>query len=224
MRILIVGGEKLVYFLGRTFISKGHTVVVINRDREDCTRLARRLRATVVHGDGSDPRILEEAEAQAADAVVAATPNDEDNLAICQLARERFRVARTLALVNDPDNEMVFKELGVRAASTTRILAGLIEQHAGFDDVVSLLPLAEGKVTATEVVLDAESPAAGKALSDIALPADALVAIVLRGGQPLIPRGSTVLRPNDRLIVITLPETHGRALRLLTGDDTNGRS
>lgn len=222
MRILIVGGEKLVYFLARSFLAKGHEVTVINRSREECSRLARRLKATIIHGDGSDPQILDEAEAAAADAMVAATPNDQDNLVICQLARERFKVARTLALVNDPDNEMVFKELGIRAASTTRILSGLIEQHAGYEEIINLAPLAEGKVNATEIILRADSPVAGKALAEIALPPDCLVAIVLREGHPIIPRGNTVLTVGDHVVVMTMPENHGQVLRLLTGDERPG--
>ena len=222
MRILIVGGEKLVYFLTRTFTAKGHAVTVINRHREECSRLGRRLKATIVYGDGSDPKILDEAEAAAADAVVAATPNDQDNLVICQLAREKFKVTRTLALVNDPDNEMVFQELGIRAASTTRILSGLIEQHAGYEEIVNLAPLAEGKVNATEIVLRSDGPVTGRPLADVALPPDCLVAIVLRDSHPIIPRGNTVLLAGDHLVVMTLPENHGQVLRLLTGDERPG--
>jgi trk system potassium uptake protein TrkA len=219
MNILVVGGGKLVYFLSRTFISKGHTVTVINRDREECTQLSRRLKATVVYGDGSDPQILREAGADTADAVLSVTPNDQDNLVICQLADIRFHVPRTLALVNDPDNEEVFRQLGITAAfSTTRILSNLIEQRASFEDIINLIPVGEGKVNVTEVVLGESSPVVGRPLIDIALPENSLIATIMRNGQPIVPRGATVLQVGDRLIVMTLPENHGQVLRLLTGD------
>jgi len=219
MDILIVGGGKTVYFLCRTFLSKGHKVTLINRDLDECTWLARRLKAIVVYGDGSDPQILEEAGAYTANAVLAVTPNDQDNLVICQLANLRFRVPRTLALVNDPDNEEVFKQLGITAAfSTTRVLASLIEQRAGFEDITNLIPAAEGKVNITEIELKETSPIIGKPLRDIALPENSLVASILRNGQPIVPRGATVLQAGDRIIVTTLPENHGQVLRMITGD------
>lgn len=219
MNILIVGGGKLVYFLSRTFISKGYSVTIINRDREECSWLARRLKATAVYGDGSNPQILEEAGAGTADAVLAVTPNDQDNLVICQLASLRFHVLRTLALVNDPDHEEVFRQLGITSAfSTTRVLSSLIEQRAEFEGITNLLPVGEGKVNVTEVVLEATSPVVGRALRDIAFPENSLIACLLREGQPIVPRGTTMLQAQDRLIVMTLPENHGQVLRALTGD------
>lgn len=218
MNILIVGGEKLIYFLSRTFISKGYKVTIINRNKEECTWLARRLNATVVYGDGSDPQILEEAGAYATDAILAVTPNDQDNLVICQIADLRFHIPRTLALVNDPDNEEVFQKLGVTAISTTHILSNLIEQRAGFEEITNLIPVGEGKVNITEIVLKEVSPVIGKALIDIALPENSLVATVLRDEKPIVPRGSTVLQAEDHLIVITLPENHGQVLKILAGE------
>lgn len=218
MNILIVGGGKVVYFLCRTFLSKGYNVTVVNRDQDECTRLARRLKATVVYGDGSDPQILEEAGADTADAVLSVTPNDQDNLVICQLADLRFRVSRTLALVNDPDNEEVFQQLGITAISTTHILSSLIEQRTGFEEITNLIPVGEGKVNLTEIVLREHSPVVGRPLRDIALPEHSLVAYVLRQDRPIVPRGATILQAEDRVIVITLPENHGQVLRALTGN------
>lgn len=219
MNVLIVGGEKLVYFLARLFTSKGHSVTVINRAQRECTRLARRLKSTIVYGDGSDLTILEEAGARSADAVLAATPNDEDNLVICQLASFHFGVPRTLALVNDPDNEEVFQKLEITSAiSITRLLASLIEQRTGFDDIINLVPVGEGKLNITEVSLKKTSPVVGKTLMEIALPENSLIASIMRNEEPIVPRGPTELAAGDRLVLITLPENHGRVLKKLTGD------
>lgn len=219
MNVLVVGGGKVIYFLCRTFISKGYKVTVINRDKDECIRLARRLKITVVYGDGSDPQILEEAGADTTDAVLAVTPNDQDNLVICQLADLRFRVPRTLALVNDPDNEEVFRQLGITAVfSTTRILSSLIEQRSGFEEIVNLIPVGEGKVNVTEVMLKETSPVVGRSLRDITLPENSIVACVLSNDKLIIPRGTTVLQNRDRIIVISLPENHGQVLKALTGD------
>ncbi|MFO7898508.1 MAG: TrkA family potassium uptake protein [Planctomycetota bacterium] len=218
MNVLIAGGGKTLYFLCRTFLAKGHDVTVINRDREECVELSKRLKISVVQGDASDPVILEEAGAHAADAVLAVTPHDQDNLAICQLARIQFDAPRAVALANDPDNEDVFTKLGVTAFSTTRVITSLIEQRTVLDDVVNLVPVGEGKVNITEIVLSDDSPAAGKVLRDLELPEGSLVAVVLRDDETVVPGGATKLRTGDRIVLITLPGNHGPALRAITGE------
>ena len=218
MRVLIIGGGKTLYFLCRNFAAKGYEVVIINRNQAECVRLARQLSATVVYGDGSDARILKEAGAIRADAVLAITPNDQDNLIICQLASLRFGVPRTIALANDPDNADVFDKLGVSSFSTTHIISSLIEQRASLEQIINLLPVGEGQVNVTEIVLAADSPVAGKLLKDIELPENALIAVVIRGNQPIVPRGANDLLAGDRVVLITLPENHGRVLKAFTGE------
>jgi trk system potassium uptake protein TrkA len=218
MKILIAGSGKTLYFLSRSFASKGHEVVVINRNREECVQLARQVSATVVCGDASDARILKEAGAIGADAVLAITPNDQDNLVICQLASLQFGVPRAVALTNDPENAEVFDMLGVSAFSTTHIVSSLIEQRASLEQITNLLPVGEGRVNVTEIILDADSPVAGRRLRDIDLPENALVAVVIRNNQPIVPRGANQLLGGDRLVLITLPENHGPVLKAFTGE------
>jgi len=93
----------------------------------------------------------------------------------------------------------------------------MIEQRVSYREIVSMLPVGEGKVNLTEVVLDSGAPAAGKTLMEIGLPEDCLVAVILRDDRPLIPRGATMLKQQDRLVLMTLPENHREAIRLLTG-------
>lgn len=218
MRVFIVGGGNTLYFLCRNFTAKGYEVVIVNKDREECIHLAQQLSATVVCGDGSDPKILREAGAMGADALLAITPKDEDNLVICQLASLLYGVPRTLALANDPDNAEVFENLGVPAFSTTRIIGSLIEQRASLEQIANCLPVGEGLVNVTEIVLDSKSPVAGKQLKDIDLPENALVAVVIREGIPIIPRGASLLVQGDRVVLITMPENHGPVLRAFTGE------
>ncbi len=220
MNTLIIGGGKIVYFLSKTFLSKGYSVTIINRKKDECARLARQLKATVVFGNATDPQILKEAQAPSMDAVLAITPNDEDNLIICQLAKLNFGIEKTLALVNDPGNEDIFRQLGVTTAfSTTRMISSLIEQRAGLEEIVSLFPVAENKVNITEVALPKESPVVGKSLTEIKLPGDCLIGCILRDNEAVIPRGETILNADDRLVLITLPENHGPVLKLLMGNN-----
>jgi trk system potassium uptake protein len=221
MKIILVGGGKILYFLARTFISKGHETVIINRMREDCEDLTRRLETLVLCGDGSDPTMLVEAGADEADVVVALTPHDPENLMICKLSEVRFHVPRTFALVNDPALEDVFHSLGVtRAFSTTSIVSSLIEQIIAVDAITNLIPIESGKITVTQVTLDENSPAAGLAVSQLAFPKQAILGCVIRkDGEIIIPRGNTVLQLGDRVVAIALPISQGRVLETLLGPE-----
>ncbi|GMV40049.1 MAG: potassium transporter Trk [Myxococcales bacterium] len=218
MRLIIVGGGRLVYFLVRTMLAKGHRVTIIDRDRANCDHLARALDALVLAGDGTDPDLLDEAGAGSADQVLALTPEDHVNLVVCQLALRRFMVPRVVALVNDPDNERVFRKLGIETTfSAIPVLASLIEQRSAFGDLVDLMPVADGRIRVSEVVLPTASPLAGMALAETRLPAGALIGAVVRGDATIVPNGATVLTAGDRLVVIALPESHDRLLRMLGG-------
>ncbi len=217
MRILIVGGGKLIYFLSRALISKGHKVTVIDKSWEGGSRLAKQFRINIVHGDGSDPEILEDAGAFYSDALLALTSYDQDNFTICQMADAYFQIPRILTLVNDPDNEKVFRNLGIGdAISTTHILTSLIEQKAIFEDIVNLTPVGEGKVNITEVVLKKTARVVNRPLESMKLPKDCLIAGLIRKGTPIIPHGKTRLRPGDRVILVSLPGNHDEALKVLT--------
>ena len=219
MHIIIVAEQKLAYFLCRTFQAKNYEVTVINRDREDCSWLARRTSATIVLGEASSPQVLQDAGAETVDAILAAAPRDEDNLVICQLAEMKFHVPRIISLVNDPDNEQVFRQLGIaNTFSTTLLLSSLIEQRVDSVGISNLIPVAEGKITVTEVRLTEKSPAAGKAMSEIKMPENSLVACVLREDQAIVPRGTTVISGSDRLIVISVPQNLSAAMKTLTGE------
>jgi len=220
MRYILMGGGKTAYFLARDFISKGHTVTLIIRNGDEATAFSRQIRATVLHGDGSDPALLEAAGARRADVFLALTPHDEDNLIACQLAQSMFGLPRTMAVVNDPENEAIFQQLGINVAvSATRIITTLIEEQTTFDAITNLFPVAEGRIVVTEVRLDADSPALGKNLQSLMLPEGALVAGILRGETVIVPRGSTQLQQSDRLILVTQPDNYGEALRTLIGED-----
>jgi len=219
MNILIIGSGKVIYFLIKAFVAKGHQVTVINQNRDEGIQLARRLKAIIVSGDGSDPKILEEAGAATADVLLAVTPHDQDNLVICQLGDKRFHIPRTLALVNDPDNEEVFQKLGIITAfSTTKIISSLIEQRTAIDGITNLMPVAEGKINVTEIELKETSFAAGQSLRNIGMPANSLIACNLRNDQPIIPSGATVLQAGDKLITITQPENHGQIIKIFTDE------
>lgn len=216
MRVILIGEGRGVHFLAQTFLRHDHTVTVVTREATDAAKCATLRGVTVVHGDGTSPTLLADAGARGADLVLAATPRDADNLVACQLARTAFAVPRVVAIVDDPDNEAVFRALDIHAISFSHTIAHLVEQWATCDRVKNLLAAAEGRVTLSEVTLDAAAALGGRAIADAGLPRDALIACVLREDETIVPRGATELRAGDRVLLVALPEAHAEALRLLT--------
>lgn len=219
MHIIIVGGDEMVYFLARQLQDKGNHITIINKSQLRCNQLFQQTRATVVHGDGTSLASLEGAGARMADVLLALTPYDQDNLISCQIAQKVFGVPHTIALVNDPDNEEVFHKLGVtQAFSSTRIIASMIEQQAGFDAVTQLMPIGEGHIHVAEVSLNDDAPAVGKSLMDLHISSETLVACIIRGDDVIIPRGADRLQPGDHLLIISKPGYEEKDLKLILGD------
>ncbi len=218
MRIILIGGGKLAYFLAKRFASKGYHLTIINNDATEATTLSRQLKATVILGEGSNPQTLKEAGAYQANVVLSLTSQDQDNLIACQIAQKKYGVPRTVALVNDPENRAIFEKLGISVAfSATEIITSLIEQQTSAEEITNLLPVAEGKVNVTEVALTEDSPGLGKKLQELQLPTGTLIACILRQGEVIVPGGQTSLEVKDRLILLSQPDNYGQLMRMLVG-------
>ena len=218
MYILIIGAGKVGYFLAKRLCQGKHTVSIVDKNRLVCEETAKELEALVVNGDGCDPRILEEAGIQRADVVAAVTGDDEDNLIICQMAKEKFNLRRTVGRVNNPDNEHTFSELGIDVpVDSTKIIAKIIEEEVSFSDFVNLMSFKRGKLAIVRVDLPEDSPVINKEVKDIILPQDAVLVSIVRGEEVILPKGNTVLKPGDDVIALTLIGNEPQLLNLLAG-------
>ncbi len=218
MYILIIGAGKVGYFLAKRLCQGKHTVSIVDKDRLVCEEAAKELGALVVNGDGCDPKILEEAGIQRADVLAAVTGDDEDNLIICQLAKEKFNLQRTVGRVNNPDNEHTFNELGIDVpVDSTKIIAKIIEEEVSFSDFVNLMSFKRGKLAIVRVDLPGDSPVINKEVKDIIMPLDAVLVSIVRGEEVILPKGNTVLKPGDDVIALTLIGNEPQLLNLLVG-------
>jgi trk system potassium uptake protein TrkA len=214
MYIIIVGAGKVGYFLAKRLCESKHTVIIVEKEKALCEVVARELSALVIHGDGCDPRILEESGVARADVLAAVTGEDEDNLIICQLAKERFGVQRTVGRVNNPDNEHTFSELGIDApVDSTKI----IEEEVSFSDFVTLMSFKRGKLAIVRVDLPDDSPVINKQIQEVSLPENAVLVSILRGEEVIIPKGNTILKAGDDIIALTLIGNEPQLLNLLVG-------
>jgi trk system potassium uptake protein TrkA len=190
----------------------------VEKERLICERIAKDLEALVINGDGCDPRILEEAGIERADVLAAVTRDDEDNLIICQLAKERFHIQRSVGRVNDPDNEHTFAELGVDVpVNATNIIAKIIEEEVSFSDFVNLMSFKRGKLAIVRLDLPNDSPVIDKEIKDITLPPDSVLVSIVRQDEVIVPKGNTVLKPGDDIIALTLIGNEPQLLNLLAG-------
>ena len=218
MYIIIVGGGKIGHFLGKRLLENKHTVVIIEKDPSICEELAKDLDTLIINGDGCDLQFLEQAGIERADVVAAVTGDDEDNLVICQLAKEKFNVHRAVAKVNDPKNEHTFSQLGVDVpVDATAIIAKIIEEEVSFADFVNLLSFKRGKLAIVRVDLPEDSPVVNKSLEAIKLPPDSVFVSIIRGEDVIVPKGNTVLKPQDDIIALTLIENEQQLLNVLLG-------
>jgi trk system potassium uptake protein TrkA len=218
MYIVIVGAGKVGYFLAKRLCVNKHTVSIVEKDKQLCEEIAKELEALVINGDGCDPHILEEAGISRADVIAAVTGDDEDNLIICQLAKEIFKVKRAVGRVNNPDNEHTFAELGVDVpVDSTKIIAKIIEEEVSFSDFVNLMSFKRGKLAIVRLDLPDDSPVINKQVQDVQLPADSVLVSIVRGEEVIVPKGNTILKPGDDIIALTVVGNEPQLLNLLVG-------
>lgn len=219
MKIIIIGEGELIYHLPQKFISKGHKVSLVNKDRDYCKFLSRNLDCLVIQGDGTSPNILEEAGANKADVILALTPKDEDNLFICQMAKKEFGIEQTFSIVNNPENETIFKKLGVHTVfNITELISILIDQRVESSDVVNLFSIEEGRLSIFQITISSDSPALNRSLKEVDLPRDIVLTSIVRGDEVIVPRGETILKEKDKVLVMTFPENQAEAIKLLSGE------
>lgn len=204
MYMIVVGGGKVGYYLTKTLIFEGYEVLLVEKNPSKVEIYRQRFGAVVVQGDGAEASTLESAGAARADVIIAVTGDDEDNLIICQVAKQRFDVGRTIARVNNPKNEDVFKRLGVDVTvSQTNVILSLIEQQIPERHFLHLLSLKHAQIAIVEASVSPNSPIAGMQLADIKLPPDCVLSAISRGHEVIVPTGQTRIEPGDEVIAVT---------------------
>ena len=219
-RVLVVGGGKVGTYLASLLLADGHSVTVIEGQSEEFYRLRQNLPAEVhVQGNGTDPLVLEAAGIRQADVVAAVSRADETNLVITSLARFEFSVPRTIARVNNPKNAWLFTpEMGVDVAlNQADLMAHLIAEEMSLGDMMTLLKLRRGQYSIVENRVDPGAVAAGKPIRELDLPHECVLTAIFRGGELIIPRGETILQPDDEVLALVHISQLDRLASLLRG-------
>src|SRR5436305_6075445 len=195
MYVVVVGAGKVGWNLARELIDKGNELTLIESDRQRYATVEEELEHAVQYGDGSELWVLERGGIERADLVIAVTGDDEDNILICQVAREKYGVERVIARCNNPRNLQHFELLGVKpAVSATDLILRLIEHEVPRYGFLHLLDLPQERLEIIAVEVAPGAPAAGKSVRDLGIPDGALVISILRDGTGFVPPTDSGLR------------------------------
>jgi trk system potassium uptake protein TrkA len=220
--IVIAGGGKVGANLTRSVLDLGHEVTLIEQRRDRFERLEEEFEHRVQLGDATELFVLERAGlARPPDLVVAVTGDDEDNIIICQMAREHYGVEKVIARVNDPRNQDLFDLIGISPTiSATSIILAMIEHEVPEHGLIHLLELRKENLEIVEVQLDADSPSVGKKVARLSLPPGSRLITVMRDGQAHMAEGETELQAGDQVLAVLEPgkEEELRKVLLRKGD------
>jgi len=222
MRVVVAGGGSVGRFIGQELMGAGHDVLIMDNDPNTVKRAQMEGEPRGVawmRADACEVSKLAEAGASSADVVAAVTGDDEDNLVISLLAKQEFGVPRVVARVNNPKNEWMFNEMwGVDVAvSTPHLLAALVQEAVSVGSLVRLLSFEGGRAKLAEVTLAADTPADGLEIAELHLPRDSTVVAVLRKDHLVVPRGDTVVRAGDEVLVLVTTDAEEEVRQILTG-------
>jgi trk system potassium uptake protein len=217
MFAIVAGGGKVGSNVARTLLRRGHEVTLIEQRRDRYELLEREFEYQVHNGDATELFVLERAGiSRPADIVIAVTGDDEDNLVIGQLAREKYGVERVVARVNDPRNQQLFDLLGLDlTVSATQMVLGLIEHEVPAHELIHLLELRKENLEIVEVEVDEGAPGVGRRVEQLSLPEGARLISVMRGGKAEIAVGSTRLEAGDQVLAILEPGRERELRRIL---------
>jgi trk system potassium uptake protein len=220
MKIIIAGAGSVGRYMAQQLSSSGHDVTLIDQTPGVLQR--HRDSAPDVRwflGDACEIDTLAAVGAHEADVVASVTGDDEDNLVISLLAKQEFGVPRVVGRVNNPNNEWMFNEMwGVDVSvSTPHLLTSLVEEAVSVGSFVRLLSFEGGKARLAEVTLAEGSPAIGTQIVDLGLPRESTIVALLRDAHVVVPRGDTVLRSGDEVIVLVTGDAEADVRAILVG-------
>ena len=216
MYILIAGGGKVGSNLASTLLKMGHEVTLLDNDRSRYAVLESRFEHVARYGDATELFVLERAGVERADLVVAVTGDDEDNIIVCQVAKEKYGVEKCIARVNDPRNQPHFDMVGINlTVSATATILALIEHELPAHELVTLLDLRRENLEIVEVQIPEGAPAAGQRVERLKLPEGSRLISIMRNGRSEIAVGATELQPGDQVLAILQPGKEDELRRVL---------
>lgn len=219
MYLVVVGGGRVGYYLTKALLEEGHEIVVIEKNPIVCNTINDELGGICIRGDGCEAAVLEEAGTERADMLVAVTGDDQDNLVSCQVAKHKFNVPRTVSRIRNPDNETLFKKLGVDITiSSTNVMLENITEVVPTHPMTHLMTVRDKGLELVEIKIPREAETVGKAISQLTLPEGCqLILFISKNRNPIVPSGETVIEGGEQVIAVTPPDSQENLRTVLRG-------
>jgi trk system potassium uptake protein len=219
MYIIVVGGGKVGYHLGKVLLNEGHEILIIEKERNRIDLISNDMGSVCLMGDGCEVSTQGEAGAARADMLIAVTGDDEDNLVACQVAKHNFKVPRTIARISNPNNEAIFRILGIDVTvNSTDVIMESIQQEVPTHMLTHLMTLHERGVEMVEIKIPSDARIVGKKIKDIELPSGSILTLILRRDQkPLMAAPDLIIETGDQIIALTPTDTEEQLKIALKG-------
>ncbi len=218
MYVVIVGCSESGYHLSKALLAGGHEVVVVEKNIERYHLLSEELGSVALFGDGTDEVTLKRAGVTRADVVVSLTGVDATNLVVSQMTKHIFKVPRTMALIKDPKNEPIFHEVGVDVVvNSTHLVLESLEEGVPGRPLVHLMNLRVPGMELVSVSIPEDSNIIGKRLSEIELPPNSFISLMVKKSGVTLPTGRSVVEPEDELVAVTPTGDEQILYDILTG-------
>lgn len=204
MKVIVIGGGKVGFYLINTLKNKKHDVTLIEKDKNLCEKISEQVDIDIINGDGTDIDVLNDADIDVADVVAAVTGKDEENLVICQVAKNNFSIQHTIARVNNPKNQQLFKTLGVDSTvCSTQVITNLIDWECESERIRILQIFERGEMILVEVDIDKKTSWCDKLVKNLDIPVNCVLVSVFRDGEVIYPKGDTLIKENDKVVLVT---------------------
>ncbi|MCX6013095.1 MAG: TrkA family potassium uptake protein [Chloroflexi bacterium] len=219
MYIIVIGGDQAGYYLAKSLLNSGHEVLIVERDSKRCEIIREQLGSVVIRGDGCEAALQEEIGTARADVFISVTGDDEDNLVSCQVAKNRFKVARTIARIKNPKNEVLFRTLGVDVTvSSTNLILANIKRELPSQPLYTMLTMKGSPLEVISIKIPSDAPTIGMQLGKIPLPQESVICMLISKGEGAkLPKPISIIGPEDEIVVITTPEYEAEIEFVLTG-------
>lgn len=222
MKIVIAGGNSEAEFIIKMFSGKDDELIVINPSKEMAETILKRCQVKVYVGSPWRKFALEEANAYDVDAFISLCPSDTDNYASCLLAKKCFNAKKCVCLVNNPKNVDIYKKLGIDSViSSSYLLGQSVKSESSVENIMKTLSLENDKIIMIEALILSRYKIANKTLKEVGFPSFASICCIYRTPEVIIPKGDTVIKPKDKLLIVCAPNDQKKVMAFLKGENND---
>jgi len=204
MRVIIIGASALGKNLALKLVHRGNEVIVIESETKYAKELADSIDCTIINAEGTRPDILEKAEIEKADAIVACTDHDQDNILIGLIARN-YKVPKIILRIHDNQFLVVAKRLGFNdLINPSQIASSIISDDLRGVDTIELSSLVRGDVRFISVL--ATTRQIDRYVKEVSLPSKSAFIGIYRGNEFILSGENPVIKKGDEAMIITIAE------------------